>query len=192
MKMQIKTLQRQQLLTHRSNLNQDLKTILDNMIRANLESMKVFQNAKVVHTFWSYGSEIDTHWLLELNKKIIVPKVLDKHTMQHCLVNPTTVFELQNKIDEPSENYEILEDLKRIDIVIVPLLGFDNDLNRIGYGGGYYDRFLSQLKEINPKVVTIGIAYEFQSLSKVNVESHDIALDYVVTEAKINHRHQNP
>jgi 5-formyltetrahydrofolate cyclo-ligase len=180
-----KPLQRRQLLTQRSKLNIDLKTSWDSANRTNLESMEVFKNAKVIHTFWSSGSEIDTHWLLDTSKKIIVPKVLDQNTMQNCLINSLTKFEIVNKIDEPSENYKILEDLSLINLVIVPLLGFDNDLNRIGYGGGYYDRFLYELKKINPKVVTIGLAYEFQLVEAIQVESHDIALDYIVTKSQV-------
>jgi 5-formyltetrahydrofolate cyclo-ligase len=185
MKILSKPLQRQQLLAQRSELKQDLKITFDQNIRNNLESVELFQNAKIVHTYWSYGSEIDTHWILQTDKQIIVPKVKNTESMLHCVINRATVFEIKNKIEEPNKNYKIMENLEEIDIVVVPLLAFDKELNRIGYGGGYYDRFLSELKELNPKIVTIGLAYEFQLVDKIQTEPHDIALDYMVTESEI-------
>ena len=67
------------------------------------------------------------------------------------------------------------------DIVIVPMLGFDNKLRRIGYGGGFYDRTLAG----NRKVVKIGIAFEFMKVDCIPTDLNDIAMDYIVTETSI-------
>ena len=70
------------------------------------------------------------------------------------------------------------------DVLIMPLVAFDNELNRLGYGGGYYDRYLARsLKE--KKIIKIGIAYSFQKLQKIPTNKYDIRLDYVFTEEKI-------
>jgi 5-formyltetrahydrofolate cyclo-ligase len=67
------------------------------------------------------------------------------------------------------------------EVVIVPALGFDNNLQRIGYGGGYYDKFLAT----QPKALKIGACFELGHLEKLPAESHDIGLDIVVTEEAI-------
>ena len=66
------------------------------------------------------------------------------------------------------------------DILLVPLVAFDKYLNRIGYGGGYYDRYLKKLKK--EKILTIGLAYSFQKVKKIEAEQNDIKLDSIITE----------
>ena len=71
------------------------------------------------------------------------------------------------------------------DIVLVPLLAFDNKLNRIGYGKGYYDRALIKISKIKKKAIFIGIAFSFQKSIKVPTNKHDVKLDYIFTERGI-------
>jgi 5-formyltetrahydrofolate cyclo-ligase len=66
----------------------------------------------------------------------------------------------------------------KFDAVIVPMLGFDEKLNRIGYGGGYYDRFLAT----QPQAAKIGVCFESARIEKIPIEPHDIPLDVIVTE----------
>ena len=85
-------------------------------------------------------------------------------------------------IPEPISNL-----IKYPDILLVPIVAFDKDLNRIGYGGGFYDRYIKKIKKIK-KVITIGLAYSFQKVKKISVNKYDVKLDYIVTERKINMR----
>ena len=79
---------------------------------------------------------------------------------------------------EPSkQNKELIPD-----IILVPLMVFDRQLNRVGYGGGYYDRVLAKMGKINKKVTTIGIAYSFQEYRNIPVNKHDFKLNYIFTE----------
>jgi 5-formyltetrahydrofolate cyclo-ligase len=64
------------------------------------------------------------------------------------------------------------------DCVIVPMLGFDHRLHRLGYGGGYYDRFLSE----QPQALKIGVCFELGKVSQLPIEPHDVPLDTIVTE----------
>ncbi|MEZ5758009.1 MAG: 5-formyltetrahydrofolate cyclo-ligase [Emcibacteraceae bacterium] len=68
------------------------------------------------------------------------------------------------------------------DVLLVPLLAFDKNGARLGYGGGYYDRTLEKLRNKNPDVIAIGIAYDDQKLDSVPTESYDQPLDMVITE----------
>ena len=71
------------------------------------------------------------------------------------------------------------------DLILVPLVAFDKQLNRIGYGKGYYDRSLRKLKKIKKNTISVGIAYSFQKCRCIPVDEHDFKLDYVFTEKGI-------
>jgi len=71
------------------------------------------------------------------------------------------------------------------DLIMVPLVAFDNNLNRIGYGKGYYDRSLEKINKINKKMISVGIAYSFQNSNTIKVNKHDFKLDYIFTERGI-------
>ena len=67
-------------------------------------------------------------------------------------------------------------------VMLVPLLAFDNDNNRLGYGKGFYDRFLNKFLKIKKNIITIGVAFSFQKYKKIPVTNLDIKLDYILTE----------
>ena len=71
------------------------------------------------------------------------------------------------------------------DLILVPLVAFDNDLNRIGYGKGYYDRSLKKIKNIKKNTIAIGVAYSFQKTDRISINKHDFKLDYIFTERGI-------
>ena len=71
------------------------------------------------------------------------------------------------------------------DLIMVPLVAFDNRFNRIGYGKGYYDRSLKKINKIKKKTISLGIAYSFQKCQKVPTNRHDFKLDYIFTEKGI-------
>lgn len=74
--------------------------------------------------------------------------------------------------------------VQELDVVIVPGVAFDRKGGRLGYGGGYYDRFLPQLR---PNALKIGIAYQLQMVEQLPMETHDIPLDLIVTEKSVYH-----
>ena len=70
------------------------------------------------------------------------------------------------------------------DILFVPLVAFDKELNRLGYGGGFYDRYIQKISKIK-KVVKVGLAFSFQKLKTIPVNKHDKKLDIIITEKEI-------
>ncbi len=80
-------------------------------------------------------------------------------------------------IPEPRERR-----LVQPDILVVPVVGFDEERHRLGYGGGYFDRTLAAL---SPRPVTIGVGYEAALLPTIYPQPHDVALDFIVTEARL-------
>ena len=139
---------------------------------------------RVIGGYYPYNHEIDSIKILEqfekLNYQVSLPKIKKKSQMdffQWSTKEPLSI----NKygIPEPISNKIILPN-----ILLVPLVAFDKNLNRIGYGGGFYDRYLKKIKK-NKKIITIGLAYSFQKVKKVPVKKHDFKLDYILTEKGI-------
>ena len=71
------------------------------------------------------------------------------------------------------------------DLIVVPLVAFDSQLNRIGYGKGYYDRKLKKIKKMKKKAICIGAAYSFQKCKSIPTNKYDFKLDYIFTERGI-------
>ena len=135
---------------------------------------------KIIGGYYPYNYEIDVIKILEQfekkNYQISLPKIKKNSQMdffQWSLTDPLTV----NKygIPEPTSN-KILQP----SILLVPLIAFDKDLNRVGYGGGFYDRYIKKVKR-NKKIITIGLAYSFQKIKKIPTNKYDIKLDFVLT-----------
>ena len=70
------------------------------------------------------------------------------------------------------------------DILLVPLVAYDSSLNRLGYGGGYYDRYIEKIEKIK-KVIKIGLAFSFQKISSIPTNQYDKRLDFIITEKDI-------
>ena len=81
---------------------------------------------------------------------------------------------------EPIDDGNFIEK-ENIDLIIVPGVVFDLNGNRIGYGGGYYDRYLETIKDVKNKVV---LAYDLQIIDSIEPETHDITFDYIITNTK--------
>ena len=70
------------------------------------------------------------------------------------------------------------------DILLVPLVAYDGNLNRLGYGGGFYDRYIEKIEKIK-KVIKIGLGFSFQKISIIPINQYDKRLDFIVTEKEI-------
>ena len=70
-------------------------------------------------------------------------------------------------------------------LILVPLVAYDRFRNRLGYGKGYYDRFLGKYLKKHKNILTIGIAFSFQKYKKIPTSKHDVKLDYILTEKGI-------
>jgi 5-formyltetrahydrofolate cyclo-ligase len=129
-------------------------------------------------------TEIDTEGIISIllgfDKNVIVPKVISKTELEHYLLTDNTKF-TTNSLNIPEPVDGITVPPNKLDVVFIPLLAFDKFGNRIGYGKGYYDRFLSQCKA---SVVKIGLSL-FEPEDLINdILPTDIALDYCVTPTK--------
>ncbi|MCE2613415.1 5-formyltetrahydrofolate cyclo-ligase [Flavobacteriaceae bacterium D16] len=133
----------------------------------------------------SEKNEVDTSCIIPVlqgrDKHVIIPKVAGDGELAHFLLSDNTRFK-KNKwnIPEPENGIPISEE--QIDVVFLPLLAFDREGYRVGYGKGFYDRFLKKCRE---DVIKIGLSF-FPPVEKItDSEEHDIPMDYGVTPEEI-------
>lgn len=175
----------------RDELTDDLMNEYNKKIRESLFSLDKFKECTILFTYVSFGKEADTHAIitkaLEMNKRVYVPKVEE---------NVMNFYEIYNLDDLIRSNYGILEpegDIryrylsspsdKEKKLMLIPGLAFDTRGNRIGYGAGYYDRYLAGYP--NNEWLKIALAYDFQILEEVAVGMYDIPADYILTHDKL-------
>lgn len=145
-------------------------------------------NLTYYHIFLSIASknEIDTSYLLHIlqgrDKSIVVPKVdLETGTMTSLLLQDhTRLIPSTYGVPEPIEGLEISP--KQLDVIFIPLLAYDTKGNRLGYGKGFYDRFLAQCR---PECIRVGLSL-FEPEPTIPTTSLDIPLQYCVTPKKIH------
>lgn len=131
------------------------------------------------------NKEVDTSYLLSViqgkDKQPIIPKIVDDNRLEHFLLTDQTLLK-KNRWGIPEPLSGITINPQQIEVVFVPLLVFDQQGHRVGYGKGYYDRFLILCSESTLKV---GLSF-FDPVSKIeDIETHDIALDYGITPKRV-------
>lgn len=146
----------------------------------------LFRTASVIHSFLPLPQEPDTFPMIRyswsLGKRVMIPYIKESGVLGHSLFEHFD--ELQQKqfgIWEGKKTQNQSMDFNNRNVVLVPGVAFDAQKNRLGFGKGYYDRFLAQC--CSSSVCCIGLGFEYQIVSDVPVEKHDISLDYLLTEA---------
>jgi len=176
------------VLDKRNSIDNNRKEEMDREIFNKIINLDLYKEAKNIFIYLSFGSEIDTKPIidraLEDGKEVYIPKVykVNREMKAIRLNNFDDLEENSMGILEPKDDSNFIAK-ENIDLIIVPGAVFDLEGNRIGYGGGYYDRFLSNIKDRRNKVV---LAYDLQILDNIEAEEHDIKMDYILTNSRIN------
>lgn len=169
-------------LSKRNSFTSKERSEKSERIAEHLESLNIFKNAKNILFYYSYQAEVDTLGLMKKwmeNKNILLPRLNSDNTF---VALPFTSFDnLEvNKFDIPEPPF-IFEPQTNLDLIIVPGVAFDRKGNRIGMGKGYYDRFLTDYKNV-PK---IALAYSEQVLDQVPKDPYDEPVNIILTEDEI-------
>ena len=141
-------------------------------------------NLKNIGGYYPYNYEIDDLEILDLLEKkqfnISLP-IIKKN-------NQMNFFKWSNNDPLKVNKFGILEPVSSKifypDILLVPLVGYDSNLNRLGYGGGFYDRYIEKIEKIK-NVIKIGLAFSFQKIKSIPTNHYDKRLDFVITEKEI-------
>ena len=166
------------------NLLKQIKYCLDNIFYHN-------HNIKTASLYYPINNEIEPFQFVKYfeDKNIVMSMpVIDmiKKSMLFRKWSPKDKLSV-GPLGNLEPNYD--KDIILPQIMIVPMLMFDRQLSRLGYGGGYYDKSIFNLKKYFQKekkfFITIGLAYSEQGIKKIPYESHDMNLDYIITEKEI-------
>ena len=181
----VKTKYRQSILQKRNSLGSSEVSNLSNVILKNADIELSLSAIKTLGSYFSSNNEVDLEALtdMRLKKNLLTtfPRVEPNHSMS--LIAPKNFKKLtKNKynIFEPSDGNEIYP----IDheIIIIPTVAVDKNGYRLGYGGGYYDRFLESVTQRSNRPLLIGLIYDFQFIDDSFNELHDVKLDMVFSE----------
>ena len=139
---------------------------------------------KYIGGYYPSNYEIDDLAILDLlekkNFKVSLPIIKKNNQMNFYSWSRNDPLKI-NKFGIPEP---VSSKILYPDILLVPLVAFDSDLNRLGYGGGYYDRYIEKIEKIK-KVMKIGLAFSFQKISSIPINQYDKQLDFIVTEKEI-------
>lgn len=180
---------KQDIFTKRKSMSKDEITQKSSKIKENLFEFDEFKKAKNIMIYVSFNNEVNTtdiikELLINKEKNVIVPFVKKDNPILQ-LLELKDINDLEPKtfgILEPKESSIREFSIKKIDLIILPGIVFDKKGHRIGYGYGYYDRFL---KKLNNEIKKIGFAFDFQLVEKIPEEGHDMPVDIVITEKEV-------
>ena len=174
---------RDDILEKRNSLPKEEVINKSRNIEEKLFYLDSYKKSRTVMLFVSFNNEVYTHDIIKKSlgkKNVVIPKVMQQE------IEPSIIIDFDSLI--PAGKFGILEPIdlmkiayKNIDLVLVPGIAFDLEGHRIGYGFGYYDKFLKKV----PKAVKIGLCFDFQIVDKIPAEQHDVPVDFIVTEKRV-------
>jgi len=179
---------RKEVIEKRNSLPSLERKKKDVHIMKKLLTLPEFKKAHTLLFYASFRTEVNTIDMikesLKIGKRVVLPKV-DKDRHRLNLYEIKDIGELipgDSGIPEPFLPDAKFVNVNDIDLMIIPGTGFDYSGNRLGYGAGYYDAFLSDMHE---KIPLIALAYEEQLVQSIPSEPHDIKVDIIVTDKQV-------
>lgn len=172
---------RKQLLDARDGLSLEFMKITSKEIQENLRKIEQYRNAKTIGAYFSIGSEVRTQDILQeiLNagKELALPKVVKDDLVFKKISNFSELEPGNFSVMEPKDKCEIV---KNLDVILVPAIALSKDGFRLGYGFGYYDKYLH-----GKKSTAIALSYAKQVIRSFPVDDHDVKMNFIVTEDKV-------
>lgn len=177
---------RKKMLEKRSQLSLEEIERKSKIIANNLFNLNQYKEANFIFSFISFKDEVDTHEIIKksinMGKRVGVPVPVPK--TKELKISELIDFDKELSLGfynilTPKDKYIRIVPPKLVDLVLVPGVAFDKRGYRVGYGGGYYDRFFSN---INENVIKIGLCYEMQIIPEVPKDPYDIPIDFILTE----------
>jgi 5-formyltetrahydrofolate cyclo-ligase len=178
--------ERQRLLTLRADIAPAKRRQWGQRIEARLRLLLEERCWGVLGVFWPFQGEFDPRplidWLVARRFAVALPAVVDKQgPLEYRAWQPGDVLvDGVWNIPIPDKREVVIPHA-----VLAPLVGFDRDCYRLGYGGGYFDRTLAAL---SPRPLAIGVGFELSQIETIHPQSFDIAMDIIVTETTIRRR----
>lgn len=168
----------------RDNLASDQVKQMSQLVCDNILSSDIFNNSKCIAIYSALLNEVNLSGLLQTNKQLYLPVVQADNVMTfHHYNNNTVLSKNKYNILEP-ENSTIIKQ-NSLDLCLMPLLGFNRKGDRLGMGGGYYDRYFELNQKQKKATILAGIAYDFQEDDTIQNQQWDIPLDIIFTNKEV-------
>lgn len=181
---------RKKALELRNNLDPDYVKRNSSVIAGRVFQLEQWQKSRLTMVYMSFAQEVSTGDLIEnlllKKKEFAIPVIEGRRLIPYKAENlkenlePSKFGVLELKRELRTLQRRIDKD--KINLIIMPGVAFDREKNRIGFGAGYYDRFLAGLK---PGVIKIALAFEVQIFDHIPTLSHDIPVDMIITEKRV-------
>lgn len=181
---------RSEFLNLRNKIDAFTAAAYSNMIFSKIQKLPIYEKAKIVMFYMSYGSEVVTDGMIlsaiRNGKEVVVPSIENPGDEKNEMIAvKITKLEDANElvygIRQPEISFADVVEKNDIDLVFVPGIVFDERGYRTGYGKGYFDRWLQDISVEK----TIGLAYDFQVAKEVPVEKYDLPVGIIITEKRI-------
>ena len=166
------------LLERRDATSFDMMKIASQQIHKKLRQSRIFKDAEKIGVYYPIGSEVLTQdimqEILSIGKELYLPKMIGDEIEFRKITDFSCLERGNFDIMEPKDNCPVENNL---DLLLVPTVGIAQDGVRLGYGHGFYDKFLSE-----NKIETISLIYEKQVIKKIPRSDHDIIMNWILTE----------
>ena len=170
------------LLERRDATSFDMMKIVSQQIHKKLRKSKIFKDANKIGAYYPIGSEVLTQDILQeilsSGRELFLPKVIEDEIEFRKITDFSCLEKGNFDIMEPKDNCPADNNL---DLILVPTVGISQDGVRLGYGHGFYDKFLSK-----NKVETVSLIYEKQVIKKIPRTEHDIIMNWILTEDRFS------
>ncbi len=182
---------RNQIIKRRNQLSPPEIGDKSAQIYRRLRTLAAFQSAQSIMVYMDYKNEVQTKSIIDDcfvgGKAVIVPVVTSKNgDMSLVEIGPQTHFKKSSLgILEPQITAQSRRQLGDIDLILAPGVAFDLTGNRLGYGGGYYDRLLAKAPAERRRIAVYGLAFECQIVESIPTEPTDCKIDGLITERQI-------
>lgn len=163
-------------------IRQDIKDKIEksNDVFNKITNLDIYKNSKTIGIYYSMDDEVSTisliDYSLKLGKEVCIPRVINNNEMEfYKIVDRNNLSKSKYGVLEPTNNN--LVDPKSIDLMIVPGVVFSKELYRVGYGAGYYDRYLPKTNAYK-----VGLSFKETLIDKVPYDENDVKLDLIITD----------
>lgn len=197
-----KQLQRTHFKELRSKLNSAYRLQQSALVSKRLIHLLRAQSSLAIAGFYPMGAELDLrsffYACVQYNWKLCLPCVCSSTSMEFVHIKPSSIIDLSYQnlpfIENPlarltpqdlAKRGLRIAEAKSLDLYLCPLLAFNAQGMRLGYGGGYYDRYLESALKENPSAISCGIAFDEQLCTNLAADPHDQTLDIIMTPSKL-------
>ena len=170
------------LLERRDATSFDMMKIVSQQIHKKLRKSKIFKDANKIGAYYPIGSEVLTQDILQevlsSGRELFLPKVVEDEIEFRKIIDFSCLEKGNFDIMEPKDDCPVENNL---DLLLVPTVGISQDGVRLGYGHGFYDKFLSK-----NQIETVSLIYEKQVIKKIPRTEHDIIMNWILTEDRFS------